>query len=126
MDIIKQWRYLLACINIIIAIFLVVSFIFVLFSVLNTRFYSPASLIITFGAGGVLAAVFSYYDSLNRAPAKNELTRWSIIITMVLAALLIIFFLSPIQGREYESAFTSFGSTLGFSSLLFMRGKMEV
>jgi hypothetical protein len=126
MDIIKQWKYLLTCINIIIAIFLVVSFIFVLFSVLNTGFYSSVSLIVTFGAGGVFAAVFSYYDSLNRAPVKNELARWSIIITMILAALLFIFFLSPIQGREYESAFTSFGSTLGFSSLLFVRGKMEV
>jgi len=126
MDIIKQWKYLLTCINIIIAMFMTFSFIFVLFSVLNTHFYSSVSLIITFGAGGIFAAVFSYYDSLNRAPVKNEIVRWSIIITMLLAALLFIFFLSPIQGREYESAFTSFGSTLGFSSLLFMRGKMEV
>jgi membrane-bound acyltransferase YfiQ involved in biofilm formation len=93
---------------------------------LNTRFYSSVSLIVTFGAGGVFAAVFSYYDSLNRAPVKNELARWSIIITMILAGLLFIFFLSPIQDREYESAFTSFGSTLGFCSLLFVRGKIEV
>jgi hypothetical protein len=100
------------------------SFIVVLFSVLNTRFYSSGSLMITFGAGGVFAAVFSFYDSLTVAPAKNELARWSIIITMIIAGLLFIFFLSPIQNREYESAFTSFGSTLAFSSLLFIRGRM--
>jgi hypothetical protein len=102
------------------------SFIVVLFSVLNTRFYSSASLMITFGAGGVFAAVLSYYDSLTAAPEKSAFARWSIILTMIIAGLLFIFFLSPIQNREYESAFISFGSTLSFSSLLFVRGSMGV
>ena len=126
MGIIKQWRYLLACVNIIIAMFLAVSFIFVLFSVLNAHFYSSVSLIITFGAGGIFTAVFCYYDSLNHAQERNEFTRWSIIITMILASLIFFFFLSPIEAGEYESAFKSFGTTLAFSSLLFVRGKMEV
>ena len=126
MNLIRQWKYLLTCLNIIISMFMVVSFIVVLFSVLNERFYSTVSLGISFGAGGVFAAVFSYYDSLNMAPVKNELARWSLIITMIVAGLLFIFFLSPIQHGEYESAFKSFGSTLTFSSLLFMSGKMAV
>ena len=126
MNLIKQWKFLFSCINIIIAMFMVVSFIVVLFSVLNERFYSSASLAISFGAGGVFAAVFSYYDSLNQALVKTELARWSIIITMILAGLFFIIFLSPIQNGEYESAFKSFGSTLAFSSLLFVRGKLQV
>ena len=124
MSLIKQCKYLLTCINIIIFMFMLASFIVVLFSVLNTRFYSSASLVVTFGAGGVFAAVLSYSDSITVAPAKNELARWSIILTMIIAGLLFIFFLSPIQNREYESAFTSFGSTLAFCSLLFVRGRM--
>ena len=126
MNLIKQWKYLLTCLNIIVFSFLFVSFFFVLFSVLNERFYSSESLIITFGAGGIFAAVFSYYDSLNIAPAKNEQARWSLIVTMIIAGLLIYFFLSPIQNGEYESAFRSFGSSLAFSSLLFVWKRIEV
>jgi len=126
MGIIKQWKYLLACVNIIVAMFLAVSFIFVLFSVLNSHFYSSGSLIITFGAGGIFTAVFSYYDSMNQAQERTEFTRWSVIITMILASLIFFFFLSPIEHGEYESAFKSFGTTLAFSSFLFVRGKMEV
>jgi hypothetical protein len=126
MGIIKQWKYLLACVNIIVAMFLAVSFIFVLFSVLNSHFYSSGSLIITFGAGGIFTAVFSYYDSMNHAQERTEFTRWSVIITKILASLIFFFFLSPIEHCEYESAFKSFGTTLAFSSFLFVRGKMEV
>ncbi len=126
MGILKQWKYLLACVNMIVAMFLAVSFIFVLFSVLNAHFYSSVSLIITFGAGGIFTAVFSYYDAMNHAQERNEFTRWSIIITMILASLIFFFFLAPIQEGEYEAAFKSFGTTLAFSSILFVRGKMEV
>ena len=127
MNLIKQWKYLLTCLNIIVFSFLFVSFFFVLFSVLNERFYSSESLTITFGAGGIFAAVFSYYDSLNMAPAKNDQARWSL-ISMLHSLLLqtIYFFLSPIQNGEYESAFRSFGSSLAFSSLLFVWKRMEV
>jgi hypothetical protein len=123
---IKQWKYLLTCLNRIVAMFMVVSFVFVVFSVLNSHFYSSISLIITFGTGGIFTAAFSYYDSFNQAVQKNEVTRWSIILTMILIAMIFFVFLAPIQKGEYEDAFKSFGTTLAFSSLMFFRGKLVV
>lgn len=111
----------------IIFIMLVVTSLFdILLVFFNPRFYSPALFIVTFGVGGVFAAVFSYMYGIQLSPEKNEIARWSIISTLIISGLLFFFFLAKIEGGEYSAAFKAYGVMLCISSLLFKSGKVDV
>jgi hypothetical protein len=120
-----RWKYLFACMGIILLAFIAVSILDVVIAVLNARFYSNAAFIVTFGVGGVFAAVLGYSISVEAAPVKNELTRWSLIVLMIVCGLLFFFLFSELEGGEYRAPFKAFGVTLALTTFLFMKGKVE-
>jgi hypothetical protein len=126
MKLVKQWKSLLTAACIIIIIYVLVSFLDITIAFFYSRFYSPAAFIVTFGVGGIFAAVFAYFYGIRLAPEKNELARWSLILTMIAIGLFFFFFLAKMEGGEYEPAFKAFGATLALGSLLFVRGKVDV
>jgi len=88
------------------------------------RFYSSILFAVSFGVGGVFAAVLGYGKAINASPLKNEMTRWTTIILIWIIALLFIFLLSVLEGGEYKTAFMSFGITMALSTLLFVKGEV--
>jgi len=115
----RQLRPLLALVCVIIITLIAVSLLDILIAVFYSRFYTNAAFIVTFGVGGVFAAAYGYTLGIQFAPVKNELARWSLI------GLFFFFFLSRIEGGEYEAAFKAFGATLALGSLLFIKGTVE-
>lgn len=116
---------LLACLGIIIVMFVIVSLFDIVLAVMNSRFYSNAAFIVTFGVGGIFAGVIGYMQSISLAPVKNEWARWSLIILLILTGSLFFFVLAKLEGGEYESAFRAYGLTMALSSLLFIKGKVD-
>ena len=89
------------------------------------RFYSTAAFVVMFGVGGVFAACFGYFTGMEHARQKNEMARWSLIITLITLGLLFFFLLAKLEGGEYEIAFKAFGATMALGSLLFIQGKPD-
>jgi hypothetical protein len=112
--------------GIIILLFTITSLFDIVIAVFYSRFYSTAAFVTTFGVGGVFAGIFSYSKAVGHASVKNEFTRWSVIIFIWIIALLFIFLLSAIEGGEYKAAFISYGITMALTTLLFVKGKLEV
>lgn len=117
---------LLIALGTIIMIFTLTSLFDLLIAVIYSRFYSTAAFIVTFGVGGVFACIFSYSWAVGYALVKNELTRWSVIILIWVTAALFIYPLSVLEGGEYKAAFISYGVTLALTTLLFIKGKIEL
>ncbi|MBK8520297.1 MAG: hypothetical protein WAT20_13355 [Ferruginibacter sp.] len=117
---------LLIALGTIIMIFTLTSLFDILIAVIYSRFYSTAAFIVTFGVGGVFACIFSNSWAVGYALVKNELTRWSVIILIWVSAALFIYPLSVIEGGEYKAAFISYGVTLALTTLLFIKGKIEL
>lgn len=109
----------------IIIVFVAISIFDVVIAVLYARFYSSATFVVTFGVGGIFAAVFAYQYGIEMATAKDETDRWSLIILLIAAGLLFFLLLAKIEGGEYEAAFKAYGATLALGSLLFVKGKIE-
>jgi hypothetical protein len=126
MKLLRLWKSLLAATLVIGLIFLLISFMDVAIAFFYPRFSTPASFIVTFGVGGIFASVFGYFNGIQLAPEKNELARWVLVLGMLGLGLLFFFLLARIEGGEYEAAFKSFGATMGFGSLLFVSGKVQV
>lgn len=126
MNFIKHCIYPAVCLGVIILFFTITGLFDIVLAVFYSRFYSTAAFIVTFGVGGVFACIFCYTKAVQFAPAKNEFTRWSIIIFTWIISLLFIFLLSALEGGEYEAAFISFGITLALTTLLFVKGKVEL
>ena len=126
MSLIKRWGYLPAVIGIIVLAFTLISLFDILIAVFYSRFYSTAAFIVIFGVGGIFAGIYCYSISIALAPVKNGFTRWSVIILMIITGLAFFFPLATLEGGEYEAAFKSFGVTLALSTLLFMKGKVEL
>ena len=124
MNFIKRWKYLPLCLLIILLTFIATSLLDVVLSAFYPRFYSTALFAVSFGVGGVFAAVLGYGKAITAAPLKNELTRWSTIISIWITALVFIFLLSVLEGGEYKTAFMSFGITMALSTLLFVKGEV--
>ena len=122
---IKRWGYLPAGLFIIILFFTGTSIFDIVINAVYPRFYSTAAFIVIFGVGGIFAGVFCYTKSIDWSPVKNEVTRWSVIILMILTGLAFFFPLAALEGGEYEAAFRSYGFTLAITSLLFVKGKVE-
>jgi hypothetical protein len=117
---------LLLGLGIIILMFVVTSILDIVIAVFYARFYSTAAFVVTFGVGGVFAGIFSYARAVGYAAVKNEFTRWSIIILIWVTAALFIYPLSVLEGGEYQAAFISYGVTLALTTLLFIKGKIEL
>jgi hypothetical protein len=118
-----RWRYLFACMSIILLAFIAISLFDVVIAVFNPRFYSNAAFIVTFGVGGIFAGFLAYTISTEAAPVKNEFTRWSLIILMIVGGLLFFFLFSELEGGEYRMPFKAFGVTLALTTPFFMKGK---
>jgi hypothetical protein len=112
--------------GIIILLFTITSLLDIVIAVFYSRFYSTAAFVTTFGVGGVFAGIFSYSKAIGYASVKNEFTRWSVILFIWIIALLFIFLLSTLEGGEYKAAFISYGITMALTTLLFVKGKLEV
>ncbi|NOT51235.1 MAG: hypothetical protein HOP10_08150 [Chitinophagaceae bacterium] len=121
----KLLKPLLATTATIIIVFVAVSLLDIVISAFYLRFYTSAAFIVTFGVGGVFAAVLGYTYGTEQAPEKNETIRWTIIIFLVLCGLLFFFLLSKIEGGEYKPAFMAYGITLVSGSFLFIKNKLE-
>jgi hypothetical protein len=121
----KLVRSLLATTAAIIIVFVAVSLLDIVISVLYLRFYSSAAFIVTFGVGGIFAAVLGYMYGIEQAGEKDEAIRRTIIIYIILLGLLFFFLLAKIEGGEYEPAFKAYGITMALGSLLFIKNKME-
>lgn len=126
MNLIKRWAYLPVGLGVIVLLFVITSLFDVVINVFYPRFYSTAAFIVSFGTGGIFAGVLGYTQAVSWAPVKNEFTRWSIIIMTWIIALLFIFPLSIYEGGEYQAAFIAYGITMALSSLLFVKGKVDM
>lgn len=126
MHLIKKWGYLPAAIGIVVLAFTLISLFDILIAVFYSRFYSTAAFIVIFGVGGIFAGIYCYSISVSLAPVKNEFTRWSVIILIIITGLAFFFPLASLEGGEYEAAFRSFGVTVALSTLLFTKGKVEL
>jgi hypothetical protein len=126
MNLIKRWMYLPVCICIIFLFFIIISLFDILLAVFYSRFYSTAAFVVTFGVGGVFAAFFGYAKAAAMAGVKSRFTRWTILILIWITALLFIFLLSALEGGEYKAAFIAYGITLALTSLLFVKGDLEI
>jgi len=89
------------------------------------RFYTLALFITTFAVGGIFAGTLAYMSGASYATAKDEWTRWSLIILIAAIGLLFFFSLSKLEGGEYGPAFKAYGITMALSTLLFVKGKVE-
>ena len=109
---------LLCGLGIIILLFVVTSLFDILIAVFYSRFYTTAAFVVTFGVG--------YSKAVGFAMVKNEITRWSVIILIWVTAALFIYPLSVLEGGEYKAAFIAYGVTLALTTLLFIKGKIEL
>jgi hypothetical protein len=126
MNLKSRFLSLFICLGIIILMFIAVSIFDILISVFYSRFYSTAAFVVTFGVGGVFAAVFSYLKAVEYAAVKNGFTKWSVLILIWVTSALFIYPLSVLEGGEYQSAFMSYGIMLALTSLLFVKDKIKV
>jgi len=120
----KRWMYLPLCLLTILLTFVATSLLDVVLAVFYPRFYSSVLFVVSFGVGGVFAAVLGYDKAINASPLKNEMARWSTILSIWIMALLFIFLLSVLEGGEYKNAFIAFGITMALSTLLFVKGEV--
>jgi len=121
----KRIKPILTAACAIIILFVAVSLLDVVISVLYARFYSSIAFIVTFGVGGIFGAVFAYHYGMEMAVAKDEKDRWSLIILLIAAGLLSFFWLAQMEAGEYAAAFKAYGATLAMGSLLFTYGKID-
>jgi len=121
----KLVKPLLATTAGIIIVFVAISLLDILISVVYARFYTSVAFIATFAVGGIFAAVLGYTYGIQQGTAKNETTHWTIIIFLVLCGLLFYFFLAKIEGGEYAPAFRAYGATLTLGSFLFVFNRIE-
>lgn len=89
------------------------------------RFYSNALFIVTFGVGGVFAAVFAYMKGIERSEQKDEMARWSLVGLLVIAGILLYFVIARLEGGEYAFPFRAYGISIALTSLIFVRGKVD-
>lgn len=125
MNIRKLLKPVIACIAAIFLVLVAASLFDILITVIGSRFYSKAAFIVIFGVAGVFAAILGYTYGIQQTVEKNETTRWTLLILILLTGLLFFFFLAKIEGGEYEPAFKAFGVTMAFSCLLFIKGRVE-
>ncbi len=119
----KSLRSILAATACIIIVFVAVSLLDIIISVLYSRFYSSLAFIVTFGIGGIFAAVLSYMYGVQEDVESNSLLRWILVSFLIVCGLIIFFLLAKLEGGEYEPAFKAYGATLALGSLLFAFGK---
>jgi hypothetical protein len=121
MKLLRNGVPILICAATIIVVFIAVSLLDIVISVMYARFYSNAAFVVTFGVGGIFAAVLGYMNGNARAPEKNGITRWLLIAFLFLTGICFFFYLAKLEGGEYEAAFKGFGATLSLASLLFLK-----
>jgi len=119
----KLIRPLIAATTCIIIVLIGVSILDIIISTLYSRFYTSVTFIVTFGIGGIFAAVLGYMYARDQMQEKNEAVRWFIISWLLFAGILFFFLLSKLEGGDYASAFKAYGATLGLGSLLFINDK---
>lgn len=124
MHLASNLKSILVCAVAIILVFVAVSFLDIVIAVMYARFYSNAAFIVTFGVGGIFAAVLGYMNGIEKAERKDGTSRWILVIFMILTGILFFTFLARIEGGEYEAAFKAYGITLAVGSLLFAREKI--
>lgn len=115
---------LLVCACTIILTFVAASVLDIVIAVISARFYTSLTFIVLFGVAGIFAAALGYMTSISYVRQKNETARWTLILFILGSGLLFFFWLSRIEGGEYEAAFKSYGATMALASLLFSRGKV--
>lgn len=125
MNLARLLKPLLACICIIIIVFVAVSLLDILIAVFFARFYTNAAFIITFGVGGVFAATLAYTGGMDFFSIKDEWARWFLIIMLIITGFIFFFPLAKLEGGEYEAAFKAYGATLALGSLLFVKGTVD-
>jgi hypothetical protein len=125
MKLLRNWKPLLYCAGTLFGVFVAVSLLDILISVAYARFYSSAAFVVTFGVGGIFAAVLGYMNGMAKAPEKSEFSRWFLISFLVITGLCFFFILARLEGGEYEAAFKGFGATLSLATLLFVKEKIH-
>jgi hypothetical protein len=122
----KRITPLLVALAMIILLLLATSLLDILLVFFYARFYTSILFIVTFGVGGVFAGTMGYMYGMQSAMYKDELTRWMLIIFIILIGLLLFLVVVIFEGGEYEGAFRAYGITMALSTLLFIRGKAEL
>lgn len=117
----KHFKPILAIIATIIIVFVAVSLLDILLASLYPRFYSKMLFIISFGVGGIFAAILGYMYGKEQAAEKSKSLKWELIAVLTAAGFIFFFLLSKMEGGEYEPAFRAFGVMLGLGSLLFLK-----
>ncbi len=125
MNLLRYGKALLVCAGAIVLMFGIVSLVDFGLAALYPPFYSRTALIVTFGIGGLFAAVFGYIYGIREAPPKKGTACWVLIIFLGLTGLLFFLVLAKLEGGEYEAAFKGFGATLALASFLFVKGEVE-
>ncbi len=123
----KVWgnsKAVLICIATILLTFVIVSLFDIVIAVIYSRFYSDAAFIVTFGVGGIFAGVLGYMNGI-AATTKTEAGRWILILLLIVAGVIFFFPLAAIEGGEYKAAFKAYGLTMGLSTFIFMKEKIE-
>ena len=121
----KRITPLLVAVCYIIIVLIAVSLLDILLVVIYPRFYSVALFITSFAVGGIFAGVMGFMAGADYASIKDEWTRWSLLVLIVGTGVLFFFFLSKLEGGEYEPAFKAYGITMALSTLFFVKGKLE-
>lgn len=116
----------LLCLSTTLLTFVVVSLLDILIAVFYSRFYSAAAFIVTFGVGGIFAGVLGYMNGISVQGKKKKVTRWILILLLIIIGAIFFFPLATIEGGEYKSAFKAYGITIALSSVFFMKEKIEL
>lgn len=107
----------------IITTFVAISLMDIVIVFFYPPFYSSIAFVVSFGVGGILAAVLGYIQGINHAVTQNKFICWSLILFIIVCGCLCFFLLSKIEDGEYEPVFKVFGATLTLGSLLFIVDK---
>ncbi len=112
-------------VGIVALLFIVVSIFDIFLAMFRGRFYTDITMVVLFGVAGVFAAIFGYSYGIKQFKEKNELARWTLIITELALGGLFWFLLSPLEGGEYGPVMKSYGLILAITSLIFIKGKAD-
>ena len=126
MDIVKYWKPILTVLIVIFIILIITSVANILISAVFIRFYTDLTFIVIFGVGGIFAGLVGYSYGIERATEKDALSKWVLIITLIISGLLFFFYFSGLDESEYETAFKAYGAALIISCLYIAKSKDEI
>jgi len=124
MKFLHLWKPVLLALVSVAVVFVAASILDIVLAVLHPRFYSNAAFCVIFGVAGIFAAIVAYSWGKSFVPAKDNIGRWVLIITIIIAGLVFFFVLAFIENREYEWACRAFSITLVPATIFFAKAKV--